>query len=349
MANLSSVSDITRKAVEIVSAVVLGIILLMVLFRIGVFIKELVSPTPPPAPTVAFGKLPNLTFPLSSGNTNYSYTVNTLTGQLPTLPDRITVYKLQQPVPNLLGLDKAKGIAKAAKFLGDPSPVSDTVYKWTNTDPFPQTFTMNIQSFDFFFTGNYTTDPTVKAAAQMPDEATAQTISGQFFDDVMALPGNIDTSKTKTTLFAITSSGLTPATSLSNAQLIRIDYFPKDVETYPVYTQNPAQSLIYTLVASGTTDFPQVVEAQYYHKNLTNQKATYPIKTAQEAFTDLKNGKGFVAANPTGNTSVNITDVTLGYYVDSSPQQYLWPIIVFQGDQGFYAYVSALQDNWVQQ
>src|SRR5579872_2447047 len=136
MANLSSVSDLTRKVLEIAAAIVLGIILLVVLFRVGVVVKEIISPTPPPAPTVAFGKVPNLTFPLTAGNTNYSYTVNTLTGQLPTLPDRITVYKLAQPVPDLLGLNKAKNIATTAKFLGEPSAVSDTVYKWNNTDPF---------------------------------------------------------------------------------------------------------------------------------------------------------------------------------------------------------------------
>lgn len=348
MANLSRISDVTRKIVEIVAAIILGIILLVVLFRVGVFIKEIISPTPPPAPTVAFGKLPAQSFPISLNQSSFTYTVNTLSGQLPTLPDRITVYKLQQPTPNLLGLQKAKDIAKTAKFINDPTAISDTVYKWTTTDPFNQSFTMNIQSFDFLFTGDYKTNTTVTTAAHMPDETTAQTVSQQFFDGVMPLPDYIDTSQTKTTLLAINGQNLIPASSLSTAQLIRFDYFPKVVDNLPIYTQNPTQSLIYTLVASGDSDYPQVVEAQYYHKGITSQKATYPLKTAQQAYDDLKNGKGFIAANPSGNTNINITDVTLGYYVDASTQQYLWPIIVFQGDQGFYAYVSAVQDQWIQ-
>ena len=207
---------------------------------------------------------------------------------------------------------------------------------------------MNIQSLDFYLTSSYANDQTVLGAVHMPDEGLAQTISKEFFDTVMPLPNSIDTTKTKTTLLTINGTTLVSASSLSSAQIIRVDYFPKAIDTLPVYTANPDNSLIYAYVASGDTDYPQIVEAQYYHKNVTNDKATYPIKTAAAAYEQLKQGNGYIAANPTGSATVNITDVTLGYYVDPSPQQYIWPIIVFQGDNGFYAYVSAVTDEWVQ-
>lgn len=348
MADLSHVSNITRKILEIIGISIAGVILLIVIFNIGVFIKNIISPTPPAAPTVAFGKLQLLTFPQSTNTQTYSYSINTLSGALPLLPDRITVYKLEQPAPNLLSLDKAKAVATAAKFVDDPVSLSDTSYKWSKTDPFSSTLIMDIQSLDFYLTSSYKDNKTVTDALHMPDEDVAQTASNGFFDEVMPLPSSIDSGKTKTTLLAINVKGLTPASSLSTAQIIRVDYFPKAIDTLPVYTASPDKSLIYSLVASGETDYPQVVEAQYYHKSITKEKATYPIKSATVAYEELKQGKGFVAANPTGATDITITNVSVGYYVDGSNQTYLWPIIVFQGDKGFYAYVSAVTDEWVQ-
>ncbi len=347
MATLSKVSDLTRKIAEIGGIGIAAIVLLFVLFKVGAFVKELIAPTPLPAPTVAFGKIALVSFPQNLDNKNYSYTVNTLSGSLPTLPDRMNVYKLQQPTPNLLGLDKAKDIAAAGGFANTPIALSDTAYRWTKTDPLPSTLDMDIQSFDFTLTSQYRNDTTVTDAANMPDEATARTFSKTFFDKFMPLPNSIDDNKTKTTLLSIGPGGLQPASSLSNAQVIRVDYFPKDIDKIPVFGVNPAESLIYSLIASGVTDFPQLIEAQYYHRSTTSDKATYPIKSASQAFAELKDGKGYIAANPTGETNITITDVTLGYFIDPTSQQYLWPIIVFQGNKGFYAYIAALTDEWV--
>lgn len=348
MANLSSISDVTRKILEISGVGILGLILLVILFHIGIFVKNIVAPTPPSPPTTAFGKLPFVSFPITNDTKTYSYTINTLSGSLPTLPDRVTVYKLQQATPNLLALDKAKELAAGIGFVDTPTAISDTVYRWTKTDPLPTTLTMDIQSFDFSLTSDYKNNDTVTAAAHLTDEALAQTASKEFFDKIMPLPSTTDDNKTKVTLLAISPTGLTPASSLSTAQLIRIDYFPKAIDNIPIYTANPTQSLIYSIVASGTTDYPQIVEAQYYHRSATQEKATYPIKTALKAYDELKQGKGYIAANPTGTTNITITNVTLGYFIDPASQQYLWPIIVFQGDKGFYAYVSAVTDGWVQ-
>lgn len=333
---------------EIVVVGIVGLILVLAIFRFGLLLKDVIAPTPPPGPTVAFGKLPMVNFPEATNTSTYTYAINTLSGSLPKLPDQINVYQLEQPSPNLLGLDKAKAIAQSADFTTDPTQLSETVYQWQKTDPMPQTLTMDIQSFDFTFSSQYQTDATVLSATHMPNETLAQTVSKAFFDKIEPLPTSIDESKTKATLFAITPGGLIPASSLSTAQIVRVDYFPQAVDTFPIYAANPTQSLLYALVASGPTNYPQVLEVQYLHKSPTSTKATYPIITAQAAFDELKQGKGYVAANPTGDTNITITDVTLGYFVTPTPQKYLWPIIVFVGDKGFYAYVAAIPPAWIQ-
>lgn len=347
MATLSSVTQLTRKVLEITGISIFAVILLIIIFRIALVVKEIFAPTPPPAPTVAFGKLPAQDFPQSLNGLTYTYSINTLTGSLPGLPDRIHVYKITQPLPNLLGLDSAKTIAKTLDFINDPVALSDLSYRWTKADPLPTTLTMDIQSFDFVLSSDFITNKTVTDAARLPDQTTALDVANGFFNKTMPLPNSIDTNKTKTTLLAIKNGQVIGASSLSDAQLIRIDYFPKAIDKLPILTANPDQSLIYALVASSDTDYPQIVAATYYHKNISSENATYPTKNVSKAFDELKQGNAYIAANPTGATNIAITNVYFAYYVDTSPQQYLWPIIVFQGDKGFYAYVSAVTNEWI--
>lgn len=349
MATLSQVTATTRKLLEFIGIGIGAIILLVVLFNIGKAIKEIIAPTPPTPPTVAFGKLPSIIFPINTNMQPLTYSINTLTGALPSLSDRMTIYKLQQPQPNLVNLNKAKAIAATAGFRDDPSTLSDTSYRWTATNPdanLNESFTMDIQSFDFLFSTSYLSNQTVLSGINMPDEDTAVKAATDFFSKVSPLPNNIDTSKTKTTLWSITNGQLTPATSVSNAQIIRVDFFPKNIEALPIYTSTPDDSFTYAFVASSDTNNPQIVEAQLYHKIPTNDKATYPIKTAQQAFEDLKKGNGYIASAPDTTTQISITNVSLGYYLDNNSQDFLLPIIVFQGDKGFFAYVPALGDDW---
>lgn len=348
MASLSQVTDTTRKLLEYIGIGIAAIILLVIIFNIGKMVKEIISPTPPPPPTVAFGKLSPLTFPDTSSATPPTYTINTLTGALPDLPDRVAVYKLEQPQPNLLNLDKAKSLAYSAGFLDNPTALSDTLYRWTTTDKLTKSFSVDILSFDFLFSSSYLSDPTVQEATYLPDEDAAIKAATDFFAKISPLPTNLDPAKTKTTLFTITNGQLTPATSLSDAQIIRVDFFTQNIDKLPIYTSHPYESFIYALIASSDTTNPQVVEAQLYHKTITKDKATYPIKTAQQAYDALKSGHAFIASNPSNSPKITITNVSLGYYLDITSSDYLWPIIVFQGDKGFFAYVPAVKEDWVQ-
>jgi hypothetical protein len=49
--------------------------------------------------------------------------------------------------------------------------------------------------------------------------------------------------------------------------------------------------------------------------------------------------------NPRNLSSVVITSIELGYYESHTEQNYLLPIYVFIGNNGFMAYVSAIHPN----
>jgi len=73
------------------------------------------------------------------------------------------------------------------------------------------------------------------------------------------------------------------------------------------------------------------------------------LKTAQVAFEDLKVGKGYIAnigLNKDGK--VVIRRIYLAYFDPNIPSSFYQPVIVFEGDRSFLAYVPAITDAYLQ-
>ena len=79
----------------------------------------------------------------------------------------------------------------------------------------------------------------------------------------------------------------------------------------------------------------------------TTTYATYPIKTAETAYNDLKTGKGIVILQPP-KAQVSISSVYLGYFISDKYTPYLQPIYIFEG-QNFVAYVPAISSEFFNQ
>lgn len=324
----------------------MGLFLILVLFRIGGALKSALFPTPTPPPTVSFGKLPQIAFPSNASGTSFDYALNTLTGTLPVFPDRISVYKISPVPPDLLALQKSRAKVAAVGFQASESAISNNVYSWNDGSSLNRTITMNIFTSNFSLSSSFIEDPFVQSATNLPDTETAISTAQSFLSGMSSFPNDIDTSKTKTFLFSLNNNTLTSASSFSNAQVIEVDFFQKNINNLPVYYPKAVNSTMNVLVVGGQ-DQPQVAQINYFHQNISNQSATYPIITAQTAFDELKQGKGYVASYFGSSDYISITNVSFGYYMGDKTQAYLMPIAVFQGDNGFYAYVPLVTDAWV--
>ncbi len=350
MTTLHRVAEASKKIIIGFAIGIGSIIFIAVLFRVFSNIKEALFPTPPPPPTVRFGKLPAVPFPQSATDKALTYSLNTLTGSLPDLPAQIYVYKIFQPTPSLLGFDNVKTLAAKNNFTSDPVAVSDTTYTWENADPIGSTLTYNIITGDFDIKSDYLTNQDVLSAANLPQPQDAISFAKEFLSNFSAYPSDIDDSKTTTRLFTITNGGITSSSSFSNAQLIEVDYFQNDVDKIPIYYPHYPSSLMHVVLASanGQDTTPQVVEASFYHKIVqTENGSTYPLISSKDAFDLLKTNKAYIANYEGTNTNINISSVSLGYFLGTKPQSFLYPVIIFQGDNNFYAFVSAVKDEWV--
>lgn len=320
------------------------LIVLIFLIRIGANLKEYFFPTPPPPPTVSFGKIPEIVFPEKNAtDKSLVYSLNTDTGKLPVLPDRATIFKIIQDQPNLLALKRAQERLSKIGFVTKGTPISSIMYQWGESSG---RIIVNILSFNFNFSLNYLNDPHVISANKLPDENGAIEKATSFLSNLNAFPSDIDTAKTKTSLFTIQNNSLFPATSLSSARIIKVDFFQKDMNNLPIFYPYPPTSTINLLVGGGEFQ-SKVVEANIFHQNISDTSATYPIKTADEAFTNLKEEKAYIASYYGNTGEISIKNIYLGYYMSDKTQNYLMPIVIFEGGDGFFAYVSAVKDVWL--
>ena len=74
---------------------------------------------------------------------------------------------------------------------------------------------------------------------------------------------------------------------------------------------------------------------------------TYPLRDPRTAWNIIKSGEGYIASYD-GEGQAVIRTVKLGYYDDFEEQEYLQPVYVFEGDNDFIGYVSALDPQYVQ-
>ncbi len=313
--------------------------------------KDTLFPAPVPAPEMKFGKIPPLVFPKTVINSDFTYTIDTLTGELPVFQDKVNVYPIIGSTPNFLNLQKAKTRISSLGFTRTGSSelvpeiaLSDSVYEWHDESVLRRKITLDINSSNFRLTTDYASNAAVLSARLLADEEYAKNTAKGMLSSMGILPEDIDETRTLTELYRLESGSLVSATSLSNAQIIRVDLFQQALDKLPIYYPHPPHSTMNFLIASGSND-AEVIIANYFHQTVDVVSSTYPIKTANEAYAELQKGEGYVGSYFGSSSDINIKNVTLGYYLGDSLQSFVMPIIIFEGNDGFIAYVSAVRQD----
>lgn len=290
-------------------------------------------------------------------------------------PNLLDLKNAQQNISNLQFNDASGNPIQGVAIGGNN-------YEWNETSAdqngFQNALTYNIVTQNFSMTSNYLTQLSVQQAQYIqtlnyPTDVIPTVQS--FLTSLNSFPSDIDLTLTQSPpsgdnytttpqLFSVTNGQLTPTSALSNAQVIRVDLYQNAIDytitaaesqnvsqfenfpmQLPIVYPHPPYSTMNFLVASGQGS-ADVVSANFYHQtiNLQSNKAVYPIKTPQQAFDDLKNGQAYIAAYSGTGNQISITNVFLAYYLGSTQQNYLMPVVVFEGQNGFFAYVSAVAD-----
>lgn len=359
MWTLSDAIATTKSVLKWGGVGVIGVIILILIVK--VILGILAANTPPPLPPnyEAFGKLPQLVFPPNATNSQLSYTINTNTGTDETdqpATSSAVVYRLSPQLPNLQALAYASAGAALVGFTSPPSRESSTTYLWQKVSPLLKTLSYNIRTNSFDISSNYMQNSSIINGAISKDDAI--TFAKTFFvTNLSGLPDDIETASTSATLYQIQNNNLIENDSQTTSQIARVDFYQKDIPvgntSYHIYYPDYPFSTMSIFVGSGQEIQDQnvngqVVQAHFVHTSIGSDFGTYPIISAKQAYSELTSGQAYIASyDPNIGQAVEITDISLGYYLGDTNQTYLMPVYVYKGNGNFAAYVPAVTDGMI--
>lgn len=349
MATLTETAHHTRRLIKFGF---IGIVCLLVLRSAYGRFKEYWLqryPSPPPKPTVAFGRLPTIPFP-EQEKKEYVFQLETISGGLPELRNQAKVYFVPKGQPEFYTLERAKKKAALLGFPGKTIKISDSLYHWTNQDLLLSTLEMDILDGNFVINRNWQENLFLIAASKAMRENQAETEVKGFLSRIGLLSERLINAETKVTYLRHLPPSLVPAVSFSEADLTQVELFPAPLDNLPSLTPDPSKSVISFFLKDARSDEEKFLQVEYrYQPVLAEKFATYPLKTTAQAFSELQAKEAYIFPGQADPKQVVIRNIYLAYFETATPINYLMPIFVFQGDQNFFGYVSAVSNEWVEE
>lgn len=348
MATLTETAYYSRKIIKFGLLGLMAFLVFRSLFLVFAAYWKKTHPPPPPPPTVAFGKLPKLIFPERSNLPPLSYKLETISGTLPTIPTQAKVFFIPQPSSNLLAWERTKDWARRLGFTQEPEAIDKFKDRFTNEGVVKTTLEVDVLTQNFTLAYDWQNDLGILSEGSPPQENQAISLAKSFLQGAGALTADLNQGTAEVIYLKYDSGNLTKALYFSEANFAKVNFFRENIENIKVLPPNPKEANVYVILSSNTRRNQGIIEVKYIHFPVSlENSATYPLKNINTAWTELTQGKGFVANlgnNPEGK--IIIRNAYLAYYDSDQPQNFLQPIVVFEGDNDFFAYVPAIAANW---
>lgn len=345
MASLTKVSIISRKAIRY--SIYFVILALIARFSIntGVELYKRYNPEPPPPPTVGFGRLSGMPFPEKEFPKGLKFTIETPEGGLPNLADQLPVYFMPRLTSSLAVLDEAQRKATSLGFNANGRRLVANVpniYVFERSSR-PQTLLVNIITGTFSISYDLTTDRSILSGIPPSNEAAIEAVKRYLGRN---LADDISRGRETSEYKKIQAGVLVDAESLSEAELTKVNLFRKNFTelNIPSMTHKAVEANVWFNVASGNN----IVNGEYHYYPISEDRSeTYPLISAQAAFEKLNEGEAFIAnMDDPENKDIVIRRIYLAYYDAGQYSEFYQPVVVFQGDDNFFAYVPAVTSEY---
>lgn len=326
---LTQAAILTKRGIVIFSAA----IFLIVVARVGynIWYQYYLSTLPPveEKPEMRFGPLPSLKFPSDKvSSSNFSYSLDTATGELPQMPKMIKVYFMPQGNLSLLAPERSKQLAQSLGFTIGPKELTPTVHQFEDEDG--GTLLINLP------TGNFHLQRKQPVNASSSAQLAADTDIGK--DKITRGFKNFLISKKLWPEELTGNESIVINEDPNNIEPTIISLWPPKIDGLPLTNPLFKYSLLRASLVSESGYYPEI-NYTYWPVDLTTY-STYPVKTVDQAFSQLQGGKGFISLDPK-TPNVSITSIYLAYYQTDEYTPYLQPVFVFEGPE-FAAFVPAI-------
>lgn len=353
MASLTETAYYTRRAINWIAIGVVAYIVLRIVWSIIITLYIALFPPKPPPPTNAFGKLPILKFasPSSSPSGQLIFQLQTISGTVPEASATATVFFMPKPPANLLALNKAQDFAQRLDMdYNNPIQESKNIYRF-NDPQFPaRRLRYDIVSNNFILRYSFEADPGVFSQKDLPTASEAIAESRSLLQTYALYKDDFAEGNTIVSYLKLSGVNLIKTSSLSQSDAVRVDFFRKSIDGMPLLTPNADEAPV-SIIFSGSRDAgKRLIQFAYNYWPIDyTASATYALKTSQAAWSELQGGGGAVVRYPQKGGKPVVRNIYLAYYDSFEPQTYLQPIFVFEGDDGFLAYVQAVDLQWISQ
>ena len=343
MASLTQTAISSRKIIRYSIYALVILLTGRIALSIGVGIFKTFFPTPPAEPTVLFGNLPKLDFPKNAADIqNLSPTLQLAQGTFPVFATQANVYIIPKELPTLFSVDQGLVVGKKLGFEGAGQKVTDTLYRFKNPI-LPKTLEINVVTNLFSLSYDLASDPTPIDAIPPAPEVAASTVRSYL--SAAGLLAKDLTGPTSHEYLRIESGNLVGALSQSDAHLIKINLTRAPLNNLPSLGPDPKTANVWFLVSGSKQEDKKILSGEFHYLPVDTEKvSTYPIKTAQTAWQELLAGGGYIAESPKDGNIV-VRRIYLANYDPNKFEEYMQPIIVFEGD-GFLAYVPAVTSDY---
>lgn len=299
------------------------------------------------APTVRFGTLGKIVFPEKSFEKK-NFVTELADDKFPKYKDQANVYVIYRSKSPLGALEESKKTASLIGFNNEPREVATGIYLFTDSVG-GKSLTMNVLESSFIMSYPYLSDQLLLNPDQMPSKDEAIKVAKNYIQQAEKLSTDLDEGEKKVSYWKINFDGLKPVDGLSEANIIRVDFFRKKLgDDVQMVSTEIGKASVSVLVSGSSVTTKKIVEVNYRHVDVDTSAAsssTYPIKTSEEAFAELKLGN-YWPANDVAAKDVTIRKIYLAYFEPINLTQFLQPVYVFEGDGGFVAYVRAIIDKY---
>lgn len=318
---LSQAAVVTRKGMVFLGIFLAVVLISLIGYRLWKQYELAHSKPVEEKPEMRFGTLPKIKFPPQTvSSSNFTYSLDTTTGELPEVPKLLKIYFIPLTGVSLMDADKAKKLAENLKFPDGPQILASTEYKFTDNNG--SNLLINIA------TGNFHFQRTLIPNQDDPPR-------GSFPDKEKLISDFKDFLSSKNILYQELSSGTGNVTysGSGEGEIAQISLWPSDIDKTKIITPQFTQGLIRASITKHSWEINKYININFTFWPVDKTtSSTYPLKTPNQAFEELKAGSGFVAVEPP-QPQVSISSVYLAYYQSESYSPYLQPVYVFDGPQ----------------
>lgn len=343
--NLSQTAILTKQVITISTlALVLGIVSFI---GYKIWYAYYLANLPPveEKPDTKFGLLPPIDFPNSAvSSSNFSYSIDTSTGNLPRVGEEagfeklVKVYFVSKTFATLLSAEKSQNLAEKFDIISPPEILSETNYRFKEDD---KTLTVDLDTGNF----TYKKTATISGKESLDDDNKLVSDFKRNLELLGVFKEDLSQGRTQVLLLKRENGALIPTEVRTEAVAAQVSLWPSAIDKKVIFTAQFESSEIYAIVYRSADNLQNYLELNFtYFPIDTSIFATYPIKSAEIAFEDLKGGKGIVVIEPQ-KPQVSITSMYLAYFLGEFYNPYLQPIFVFEGPH-FVAYVSAISEEF---